>query len=108
MLCRVTLALACLCLGGAALVPGVKAECRWEPDQEIVCRAYSYGRHTPRWEVRDTSTGELLAKAKGAYVRLTLSPDRWRDVELISSDRGSTRMRLMWGERRLKSVKVNL
>lgn len=97
-------AFACLCLSGA-LVPGVKAECNWQPEQEIICRAYSYGRYQPRWEVRDTRTGELLSRSKGAYVRLLLSADRWRDVKVATSDRGSTRMRLLWGERGIKEVK---
>ena len=90
-------AAASLLLTGARLVPGIKGSCVWQPERlEVACRAESYGQYLPNWEVTDTATGELLHVARGAYVRLTLSETRWRDVTVWTEERGLAKMRMRW------------
>lgn len=92
----------------AFTVPTVTSSCRWQPEQlEAACVASSYGEKMPHWEVTDTTTGEVLHRARGVYVRITLSETRWRDVLVRVDGRGSAKVRLRWTKRgRLESLPV--
>lgn len=90
------------------LAPPIGSSCRWQPEPlEAACVASSYGDKLPDWEVIDTATGEVLHRARGVYVRITLSETRWRDVRVSAAERGSAAVRLRWTKRgRLESLPV--